>query len=80
MYNNLSATTGASIKYSGKNTYIRDANFFIKRIKDITIVKGIDITKMNLNIYLRSVILEEYTGILIEKYKRFIKFNNGIKK
>ena len=46
-----------SIKYFDKNIYFRDVNMFIDRIKNMTIVKNIELIRQNLYICFRDIVL-----------------------
>ena len=44
------------IKYFDKNIYFRDVDMFIDRMKNIIVVKNVELIRQNLYIYFRDII------------------------
>ena len=44
------------IKHFDKNIYFRDVNMFIDRVKNMIVVKNIELIRQNLYIYFRNII------------------------
>ena len=55
------------VKYVDKDTYFKNMHIFLKRVRNIIIIKKIEIIKFNLYIYFRETTLKWYISILIKK-------------
>ena len=66
------------IKHVDKNIYFRDVNDFINRVKNMINVKSVEFVRQNLYICFRETTMTWYITILIEKQKRFVKFDENI--
>ena len=53
---------------------------FIDYINDLTFVKNDEIIKNNLFIYLKNIAFIQYYFELINRKRRFLQFNNKLKK
>ena len=78
MYDGKSAATGEPIVHAGKDTYFRDVNDFIDRVRDMADVKGAELVRQNLYTCFRGIALSWYTTILTEDQKRLVKLGNGV--
>ena len=58
IYDSKSIRNRSAIKYTGKETYFRNVYLFINCAKDLATVKDTSIVYKNLQISLRSTILE----------------------
>ena len=77
-YNGKSSDTAVGMEHSGKETYFRDVTMFIDRIKDVARVKGVELVRNNLQIYLRGEALEWYTCQLTDNEKRLLTYGNAV--
>ena len=64
MYDNKSVNTGSAIEHTGKNKYFRNVHLFIERIKKITLVKPIDLVRVNFWMNFRGTVFEWWTAEL----------------
>ena len=60
----------------GKKLYYRDIILFIKRMKDLAIIKRYELVRANLNTYLRKVILVWYTSELFYLKRISLRHNS----
>ena len=66
------------MEHTGKDTYFRDVTVFIDRITNIARVKGAELLRNNLQIYLRGEALEWYTCQLSEPEKRLFTYGQNV--
>lgn len=66
------------VKHVSKNIYFQDVHVFLKRVKDITLIKNAKTIKINLYICLRNLALKWYTFILFKKQKFYVKYNDDV--
>ena len=66
------------IKYFDKNIYFRDVDIFIDRVKNMIVVKNVELFRQNFYICFRDIIFAWYTSILIENQKRLVKLNDNV--
>ena len=62
MYDNKSVNTGSAIEHVGKNIYFRDVQFFIERVKKISLIKPVDFVRVNLWMNFRGTAFEWWTS------------------
>lgn len=78
MYDGKSAATGGPIEHTGKDTYFRDVNVFIERVKDMAEVKGAELVRQNLYTCFKGTALAWYTTVPTEDQKRLVKLGTGV--
>ena len=78
MYDGKSAVTDNPIEHADKNTYFRNVNDFIDRVKNMIDVKKANMIRQNLYICFREIALVWYTIIFIENQKRLIKLDENV--
>ena len=66
------------IKHFDKNIYFRDVDMFIDRMKNMIVVKNVELIHQNFYICFRDTIFAWYTSILIENQKRFVKLSDNV--
>ena len=66
------------MKHVDKNIYFRDVNDFINRVKNMINVKDVEFVRQNLYICFRETTMIWYIIVLIEKQKRFVKFDENV--
>ena len=76
MYDNKSVNTRLIIEHMGKIIYFRDVNFFIERVKKITLVKPVDLIRTNLWMNLGNIVFEWWSTELSDTEKK----NNKIRR
>ncbi len=66
------------MKHIKKDIYFRDVHVFIKRCKNIIVIKSPKIIRNNFYICLHNVVLKWYIFTLLRKQKFFVKYKDNI--
>jgi hypothetical protein len=77
-YDEKFTTIDDTMQLVDKNTYFRNVHLFIDRVKNIIVIKTIDVIRNNLYICLRDTIMTWYTTELFEKTKELVKTSNNL--
>ena len=77
-YDDKTAIIASVIEHAKKNIYFKDVHVFIKRVKDIIIMKKDESIKNNLYNCLRGIVLKWYIFILTKEQKFYVKHNENI--
>ena len=80
MYDDKFSIIDNSIEHANKNTYFRDVHLFTERIKNMIIVKKAKLTRQNLYICLRDLVLTWYIDVFNDDQKRLMKLDDEIEK
>ena len=68
------------IEHVDKNIYFRDVHFYIEKIKNMSILKEVELIRHNLYNCMREHVLRWYTKMINNDQKRLIKLKNDVKK
>ncbi len=72
-YDDKIMTTLDSMQHVDKNTYFRNVHLFIDRVKDIVVIKNVEMMRNNLYICLRNIAMIWCTVELFEKIKKLVR-------
>ena len=79
-YENKNVIINNSIEYVDKNIYFRDVYLYIERIKNMSILKKIELIRHNFYNCIREHALRWYTEIVNDDQKKLIKLKKNVKK
>ena len=79
-YEEKNAIIDNSIEHSNKNTYFRNIHLYIERIKNMTILKDVDVIRANLYNCMREHALRWYIEVVNNDQKRLIKLKEDVEK
>ncbi len=66
------------MQYAEKDTYFRNVHLFIDRVKNIAVIKSVEVVRNNLYTCLRDIVMIWYTIELFEKVKKLVRTKNNL--